>query len=91
MNPTTNAEHHVITNRGAGWRFAGFRRRCDRYFGEVDGCTGLIRTGDPIFNTGVSRFPGLLHTGAPARHAMFAVCEACARAPRSAEPAERAA
>jgi hypothetical protein len=84
----TNAEHHVLAYRGAGWRYAGFRRRCDRYFGQIGTCTGEIRPGDPVFDTTVKR-PG----GAADRHrATFTVCEACARAPHRAEfPAEAAA
>lgn len=87
----TNAERQAQVYRGTGWRFAGFRRRCDRYFGQVAGCTGIIRVRDPVFNTGVPRFPALLNTGAPARRATFTVCEACARAPCVEAVAERAA
>lgn len=87
----TNAERHTQVYRGAGWRFAGFRRRCDRYFGQLGSCTVEIHTGDPVFNTGVPRFPGLLGTGAPARRATITVCEGCARAPYIEAATERAA
>ncbi len=81
----TNADHQQVANRGAGWRFAGFRRRCDRYFGEVQTCSGIICTGEPVFNTGVPRFPGLMKTAASARRATVTVCEGCARAPYQVE------
>lgn len=87
----TNSEHHALAYRRSGWRFAGFRRRCDRYFGPIDGCTGIIQTGAPIFNTAVPRFKGLLSTSAPARRATLTVCEICARAPHIAVATERAA
>jgi hypothetical protein len=84
MNPT-NAEHHALAYRGAGWRYAGFRRRCDRYFGHVGTCAGDIAPGDPVFDTGVPR------PGGRGRRSYFSVCEACARAPHRAKSSAEAA
>jgi hypothetical protein len=74
----TNAEHHALAYRGAGWRYAGVRRRCDRYFGQINTCSGEIRSGEPVFDTDVP-VPGRERSPRPT----FSVCEDCARAPHA--------
>jgi hypothetical protein len=70
----TNAQRHLRDEGKGGWRIAREPLRCDRYFGEIAGCTRMIPAGERYFNTNETVPDAGIHRA-------FRTCKRCALAP----------
>lgn len=69
----TNADAHTQEHGCGRFQTSSINRRCDRYFGSVAKCRGMIVPGAEFFNTEEQ-------TADNKPHSYYVVCNECAKA-----------